>query len=100
MEITCASSPESLVALVMTLRLLSQWLAWLLVLAISRYVSVASIVAALILPFGAWWSGYSPRMIVVAAAIGVLAIYKHRANIQRLRAGTENRIGKKKEAGQ
>jgi len=73
---------------------------WLLVLAISRYVSVASIVAALILPFGAWWSGYSPRMIVVAAAIGVLAIYKHRANIQRLRAGTENRIGKKKEAGQ
>jgi acyl phosphate:glycerol-3-phosphate acyltransferase len=71
---------------------------WLLALAISRYVSVASIVAALILPFGAWWYGYSPRMIVVAAAIGVLAIYKHRTNIQRLRAGTENRIGKTKES--
>jgi len=37
MEITCASSPESLVALVMTLRLLSQWLAWLLVLAIAVF---------------------------------------------------------------
>jgi glycerol-3-phosphate acyltransferase PlsY len=72
---------------------------WLLVLAISRYVSVASIVAALVLPFGAWWYGYSPRMIIVAAAIGLLAIYKHWTNIQRLRAGTENRIRKKKEAG-
>ena len=71
---------------------------WLLVLAISRYVSVASIVAALILPFGAWWYGYSTRMIVVAAAISALAIYKHRTNIQRLLNGTENRIGKKKEA--
>ena len=37
MEITCAGSPEPLVALVMTLRLLSQWLAWLLVLAIAVF---------------------------------------------------------------
>jgi glycerol-3-phosphate acyltransferase PlsY len=73
--------------------------AWLLVVAISRYVSVASIVAALVLPFGAWWYGYSTRMIIVAAAISALAIYKHRTNMQRLFNGTENRIGKKKEAG-
>jgi glycerol-3-phosphate acyltransferase PlsY len=37
-------------------------------------------------------------MIIVAAAIGALAIYKHRTNIQRLRAGTESRFGKKREA--
>ncbi len=71
--------------------------AWLIGLAISRYVSVASILAAFILPFSAWWSGYSQRMIAVAAIVGALAIYKHRANIQRLLNGTENRIGKKKE---
>jgi acyl phosphate:glycerol-3-phosphate acyltransferase len=71
---------------------------WLLLLAITRYVSVASIGAAFILPFAAWWADYSPRMQIVAVVIGVLAIYKHRANIRRLRAGTENRVGKKPEA--
>jgi glycerol-3-phosphate acyltransferase PlsY len=71
---------------------------WLLLFAITRYVSVASIGAAFALPFGAWWPGeYSLRMIIVAAAIGALAIYKHRTNIQRLRAGTESRFGKRRE---
>jgi glycerol-3-phosphate acyltransferase PlsY len=71
---------------------------WLILLAITRYVSVASIGAALILPFAAWWPGGNSRtMILVAAAIGGLAIYKHRTNMQRLMNGTENRIGKKKE---
>ena len=70
---------------------------WILLFAGSRYVSVASIGAAFVLPFAAWLMGYSPRMIFVAAAIGALAIYKHRINIQRLRNGTENRFGKKKE---
>ena len=71
---------------------------WVLLFAITRYVSVASMGAAFVLPFAAWWTGYSLRMIGVAAAIGALAIYKHRTNIQRLRAGTENRFGKKREA--
>jgi glycerol-3-phosphate acyltransferase PlsY len=72
---------------------------WLVLLAITRYVSVASIGAALVLPFAAWWPGGNSRtMIVVAAAIGGLAIYKHRTNMQRLMNGTENRLGKKKEA--
>jgi glycerol-3-phosphate acyltransferase PlsY len=70
---------------------------WLLVLLLTRYVSVASIVAALVLPVAAWWLHPSPRIVVVAALIGGLAIYKHRTNIQRLRAGTENRFGKKRE---
>ena len=72
---------------------------WLVVLALTRYVSVASIAAAFILPFAAWWPGRSSRtMILVAAMIGALAIYKHRSNMQRLMNGTENRTGKKKEA--
>lgn len=71
---------------------------WLLLFALTRYVSVASIGAAFVLPFAAWWADYSVRLIVVAATIGALAIYKHRTNIQRLRAGTENRFGRKREA--
>ena len=72
---------------------------WLVLLALTRYVSVASIAAAFILPFAAWWPGRSSRtMIIVAAVIGALAIYKHRTNMQRLMNGTENRLGKKKEA--
>jgi glycerol-3-phosphate acyltransferase PlsY len=35
-------------------------------------------------------------MIALTTFVGAMAIYKHRANIQRLLAGTENRIGAKK----
>ncbi len=66
----------------------------------TRYVSLASISAAVVLPLAAWWPARSSRTMIGAAAVmGVLAIYKHRANIQRLMNGTENRIGKKPEAG-
>ena len=71
---------------------------WVVVLVLTRYVSVASIAAAAVLPFAAWWPGDNTRtMIAVAAVIGALAIYKHRTNMQRLMNGTENRVGKKKE---
>ena len=70
---------------------------WLIVILLTRYVSVASIAAAAVLPFAAWLVGRSPRMTGVAVVIGALAIFKHRANIQRLRNGTENRFGKKTE---
>ncbi len=70
---------------------------WLVVLGVSRFVSLASILAALVLPLAVWGTGEPGLMIGIATVISALAIYKHRANIQRLRAGTENRIGKKKE---
>jgi glycerol-3-phosphate acyltransferase PlsY len=72
---------------------------WLVVFAATRYVSLASIVAALILPLGVWATGGSPSMIILTAILGALAIYKHKANIQRLIAGTENRIGQKRVEG-
>ena len=68
---------------------------WIVVCRLTRYVSVASIAAALVLPFGAWGNGRSPRLIIVACAIAVLAIYKHKANLRRLMQGTENQIGRK-----
>lgn len=70
---------------------------WLLVFALSRYVSLASIMAAFVLPFAAWLTGASGRMILVAAVIGALAIYRHRSNIRRLLEGTEHRFTSRKE---
>jgi glycerol-3-phosphate acyltransferase PlsY len=70
---------------------------WLVTFALTRYVSLASIAGAFVLPFATWWLVRSPRMIVVGAVIGALAICKHRSNIQRLMNGTESRFGKKKE---
>lgn len=71
--------------------------AWLAVFGVSRYVSLASVVAALVLPFAVWAVGRSPALITLCTALSLLAIYKHRANIQRLLAGTEHRFGSKKE---
>ena len=38
--------------------------------------------------------------VVLNLVLGLLAIWKHKANIERLRNGTEHRFGKKKAAGQ
>ena len=69
---------------------------WIIIFALSRYVSLASILAAFSLPFAAWAFGETRTIIFVTAALSALAIYKHKANIQRLINGTENRIGAKK----
>lgn len=63
----------------------------------TRYVSVGSIAAAAICPLLAlyfYWGQWVPWLIIAATACVV--IWAHRANIQRLRAGTENKIGGKK----
>lgn len=69
---------------------------WIVVFLVSKYVSLASIAAAVVLPFGVWWIRASREMIGVSIVFSALAIYKHRSNIQRLMNGTENRFGKKK----
>jgi acyl phosphate:glycerol-3-phosphate acyltransferase len=68
---------------------------WVLVFALSRYVALASIAAAAALPFAVWLCGAPSHLTVVAALLGVLAIWKHRSNIQRLCNGTEHRMGRK-----
>ena len=69
---------------------------WIVVFALTRYVSLASISASFALPFAAWFVCESPTLIIVTAALAALAIYKHKANIQRLIKGTEHRIDFKK----
>lgn len=73
------------------------FLVWIVVFFLSRYVSLASIASAAALPIAAKLFGYRDGKFIVALVLGALAIYKHKANIQRLLNGTENRFGKKKE---
>ncbi len=66
---------------------------WIVVFALTRYVSLASIAASFSLPFAVWITGGSTTMIALTAGLAVLAIYRHRTNIRRLLAGTEPRMG-------
>jgi glycerol-3-phosphate acyltransferase PlsY len=67
---------------------------WGLVFAAGRYVSLASIAAAVALPVAVGLFGYGRERLGVALLMSLLAIYKHKPNIQRLIAGTEHRFGK------
>ncbi len=72
---------------------------FILAIVLTRYVSVGSIAGAIALPTTVWLM--MPQNIflgIVTTALGALAIYKHKSNIQRLIAGTENRLGQKKES--
>jgi glycerol-3-phosphate acyltransferase PlsY len=73
---------------------------WIVVVALTRYVSLGSISAALVLPFATWITQRNLNLTIVAAAMGTLAIYKHRSNIKRLLDGTESQFGRKQTAGQ
>jgi glycerol-3-phosphate acyltransferase PlsY len=57
-----------------------------------RYVSLASICAAGLIPALAWVTCAPAAIIGMAVAIGVVVIFKHHENIARLRAGTENKF--------
>jgi glycerol-3-phosphate acyltransferase PlsY len=70
-----------------------------LVLALSRYVSLASILGAASFPPFAWLLVKGDRpvfYITVQCAVALLIIIKHHQNIRRLIAGTESRFGAKK----
>ena len=65
---------------------------WLVVAVLTRYSSFSALVAALILPAGLLSVGDTPAALL-AGILTALLIYKHRANIRRLAAGEEPKIG-------
>ena len=68
---------------------------WLAVAALFRYSSLAALVALVLSPlFMSWVAGGPP--VYMAAALAVLAVIRHHANIQRLIGGEEPKIGAKK----
>jgi len=75
--------------------------AWLIIFPITRYVSLASISAALIISVAAWFMTFQPWIEsfrqgiiipIMLTILSALAIWRHRANIQRLLKGTESRF--------
>ncbi|OHV72092.1 glycerol-3-phosphate 1-O-acyltransferase PlsY [Ensifer sp. LCM 4579] len=67
---------------------------WLAVARITRYSSLAALVATAIIPVVLYATG-SEKVALLFAAMTVISWIKHRANIQRLLSGTESRIGEK-----
>jgi glycerol-3-phosphate acyltransferase PlsY len=71
------------------LPLLGGLLVWLVVMTIWRYVSVGSILAALVVPLLAVLGSYPWSLVLAAVLIALLVLYKHRDNVHRLRQGSE-----------
>ena len=64
---------------------------FVVVVAVTRFVSLGSIIGALVFPLGLWLIAQPPAPVMVAAvAGGAFIIWRHEANIRRLRAGNEN----------
>jgi glycerol-3-phosphate acyltransferase PlsY len=81
---------------------LSAFVLWLAIVALTRYVSLASILAALVLPFLTLWLspgkyGYASGAVVFVCCWSV--ILKHWQNIQRLMRGKEHRFGASRKNG-
>jgi glycerol-3-phosphate acyltransferase PlsY len=73
-------------------------LIWLAVAALTRYSSLAGLVASAATPFALWILGYRPEA-ELFALLTVLLWIMHRANIARLIKGTEGKIGKPASSG-
>jgi acyl phosphate:glycerol-3-phosphate acyltransferase len=67
---------------------------WIITFALTRYVSLSSIAASITLPIAVWITGGSLTYIGIITALALLALYKHRTNLQRLLDGTEPRVGR------
>lgn len=67
---------------------------WLLAAALFRISSLAALLAAVMSPIWAFALGLSP-MLVLCVALAALILYRHQANITRILAGDEPKIGKK-----
>lgn len=75
--------------------------AFIVTVAVTRYVSLGSLVGAAVLPLVLWWveQGVTP-LVGVGAFVAAFVFWTHRDNIRRLRQGTERRIGRsRKEPG-
>jgi glycerol-3-phosphate acyltransferase PlsY len=67
---------------------------WLITAVVSRYSSLSALLAAVATPVFLWLIG-QPALAALCVLLGLLIYYAHRANISRLLAGTEGKIGQK-----
>ncbi len=93
-----ATGAGVLVALAPTSALVSL-LVWIGVVSITRYVSVASLAAATLVPITAWLTDESTSTVAFCAAVAAFVWWTHRDNLRRLVRGEENRFGQEKQGG-
>lgn len=67
---------------------------WIALAVVTRYSSLAALVATALSPLYVWYWLRDPAYIIGSIVLAAILFWRHRANIRRLLAGTESRIGK------
>ncbi len=65
---------------------------WLAIVFVTKYVSLASVLAAFLTPIASYYRGYPLELVAFATAACVFVIIRHYENIKRLIGGTETKI--------
>lgn len=68
------------------------WAGFLVLVILTRYISLGSIWAGASFPFSTWFVFHDPILFVMGIFLGGLVVWKHRSNIHRLLTGTENKF--------
>src|SRR5688572_3218394 len=71
---------------------------WLTLAVVTRYSSLAAIVAALFAPAAAWYVLGTGSILAAVIAMSAILVWRHQANIVKLARGEEGKIGQKKSA--
>lgn len=73
--------------------LLAVLVVFVMIVAATRQISAGSVIAAATFPFGVWLIDHPPLAVFLASLIaGAFIVYRHKANLTRIRAGKENRF--------
>ena len=75
------------------------WGGFLILAVATKYVSLGSCWAGASFPFATWFVFWDPNLLVLAAVMGGLILWKHRENIKRLLAGNESKFSLHKKKG-
>ena len=59
----------------------------------TKYISLGSVVASVVLPPLAYALGSPTSSVLAAVGAAIIIVFRHRSNVLRLRTGTERRIG-------
>jgi acyl phosphate:glycerol-3-phosphate acyltransferase len=66
---------------------------FVLVVWLTKYISLGSVVASVVLPPLAYALGSPAPAVIAAVAASIVIVFRHRSNVLRLRTGTERRLG-------
>jgi glycerol-3-phosphate acyltransferase PlsY len=69
---------------------------WVVTVAVTKYVSLASVISAIAMPIVVFFFGYSLPYVLMSIFAGAFAVYRHKGNLQRLLSGTESKFSFKK----